>query len=71
VAKGVNEMRGPEFSAIIITHYSRILQYIEPDHVHIMLDGQIATSGGKELADQLEKHGYDQIREEYGFATQG
>ena len=54
VAKGVNELRGPEFSAVIITHYQRILRYIEPDRVHVMLDGRLVTSGGKELADQLE-----------------
>ncbi|MBA3615958.1 MAG: Fe-S cluster assembly ATPase SufC, partial [Actinomycetota bacterium] len=54
VAKGVNELRGPEFSAVIITHYQRILRYIEPDHVHVMLDGRLVTSGGKELALDLE-----------------
>jgi Fe-S cluster assembly ATP-binding protein len=71
VAKGVNELRGPEFSAMIITHYQRILRYIEPDYVHVMLDGRLVTSGGKELADQLEEHGYDWVRQEYGSgATQ-
>src|SRR4028118_628690 len=59
VSKGVNELRGPEFSAVIITHYQRILRYIEPDHVHVMLDGRIVTSGGKDLALQLEDKGYD------------
>ncbi|MBA3635874.1 MAG: Fe-S cluster assembly ATPase SufC, partial [Actinomycetota bacterium] len=54
VAKGVNELRGPDFSAVIITHYQRILRYIEPDHVHVMLDGRLVTSGGKELALDLE-----------------
>jgi Fe-S cluster assembly ATP-binding protein len=66
VAKGVNELRGPEFSAIIITHYQRILRYIEPDHVHVMLDGRIVTSGAKELADELEDKGYEFVREEVG-----
>jgi Fe-S cluster assembly ATP-binding protein len=66
VAKGVNEIRGPEFSAVVITHYSRILRYITPDHVHVMLDGRIVTSGGKELADQLEEKGYDWVRQEFG-----
>jgi Fe-S cluster assembly ATP-binding protein len=66
VAKGVNEIRGPEFSAVVITHYSRILRYITPDHVHVMLDGRIVTSGGKELADQLEDKGYDWVRQEFG-----
>jgi Fe-S cluster assembly ATP-binding protein len=70
VAKGVNELRGPEFSAIIITHYQRILRYIEPDHVHVMLDGRIVTSGAKELADELEDKGYDWVRQEFGSAAQ-
>ncbi|WP_047866148.1 Fe-S cluster assembly ATPase SufC [Rubrobacter aplysinae] len=72
VAKGVNELRGPDFSAMIITHYQRILRYIEPDYVHVMLDGRLVTSGGKELANQLEENGYDWVRQEYGSgATQG
>jgi Fe-S cluster assembly ATP-binding protein len=70
VAKGVNEIRGPEFSAVVITHYSRILRYITPDHVHVMLDGRIVTSGGKELADQLEEKGYDWVRQEFGAGAQ-
>src|SRR5215210_6386387 len=70
VSKGVNELRGPEFSAVIITHYQRILRYIEPDHVHVMLDGSIVTSGGKDLALQLEDKGYDWVRQEFGSAAQ-
>jgi len=70
VAKGVNELRGPEFSAVIITHYQRILRYIEPDHVHVMLDGRLVTSGGKELADDLEEKGYDWVRQEFGAGAQ-
>jgi Fe-S cluster assembly ATP-binding protein len=70
VARGVNELRGPDFSAIIITHYQRILRYIEPDHVHVMLDGRLVTSGGKELADDLEEKGYDWVRQEFGVGTQ-
>ncbi len=66
VSKGVNELRGPEFSAVIITHYNRILRYIEPDHVHVMLNGRIVTSGGKELALELEDKGYDWVRQEFG-----
>jgi Fe-S cluster assembly ATP-binding protein len=66
VARGVNELRGPGFSAVIITHYQRILRYIEPDHVHVMLDGRIVTSGGKELALELEDKGYDWVRQEFG-----
>ena len=69
VARGVNELRGPEFSAVIITHYQRILRYIEPDHVHVMLDGRIVTSGGKELAEELEDKGYDWVRQEFGSAA--
>ena len=70
VAKGVNELRGPEFSAVIITHYQRILRYLEPDHVHVMLDGRLVTSGGKELALDLEDKGYDWVRQEFGAGTQ-
>ena len=70
VSKGVNELRGPEFSAVIITHYQRILRYIEPDHVHVMLDGRIVTSGGKELAEELEDKGYDWVRQEFSSAAQ-
>ena len=69
VSRGVNELRGPEFSAVIITHYQRILRYIEPDHVHVMLDGLIVTSGGKELAEELEDKGYDWVRQEFGSAA--
>jgi Fe-S cluster assembly ATP-binding protein len=70
VARGVNELRGPEFSAVIITHYQRILRYIEPDHVHVMLDGRLVTSGGKELAEGLEEKGYDWVRQEFGAGAQ-
>src|ERR671927_1347429 len=70
VAKGVNELRGPEFSAVIITHYQRILRYIEPDHVHVMLDGRIVTSGTKELADEVEEKGYGGVRQEFGAGAQ-
>ena len=70
VARGVNEMRGPGFSAVVITHYQRILRYIEPDRVHVMLDGRIVTSGGKELAEELEEKGYDWVRQEFGAGAQ-
>ena len=70
VAKGVNELRGPEFSAVIITHYQRILRYIEPDHVHVMLDGRLVTSGGKELALDLEDKGYEWERQEFGAGAE-
>jgi Fe-S cluster assembly ATP-binding protein len=70
VARGVNEMRGPEFSAVLITHYQRILRYIEPDRVHVMLDGRLVTSGGKNLAEDLEEKGYDWVRQEFGAGAQ-
>jgi Fe-S cluster assembly ATP-binding protein len=70
VAKGVNELRGPEFSAVIITHYQRILRYIEPDRVHVMLDGRIVTSGGEDLAHDLEDKGYAWVRQEFGAGAQ-
>jgi Fe-S cluster assembly ATP-binding protein len=70
VARGVNEMRGPEVSAVLITHYQRILRYIEPDRVHVMLDGRLVTSGGKELAEALEEKGYDWVRQEFGAGAQ-
>jgi Fe-S cluster assembly ATP-binding protein len=70
VAKGVNELRAPGFSAVIITHYQRILRYIEPDRVHVMLDGRIVTSGGKDLAHELEDKGYEWVRQEFGAGAQ-
>jgi Fe-S cluster assembly ATP-binding protein len=70
VARGVNALRGPEFSAVIITHYQRILRYMQPDRVHVMLDGRLVTSGGKELADELEDKGYDLVRQEFGAGAQ-
>jgi Fe-S cluster assembly ATP-binding protein len=59
VAGGVKELVGPEMGALVITHYQRILDYIEPDHVHVFVDGRIVESGGPELAKQLEAEGYD------------
>jgi Fe-S cluster assembly ATP-binding protein len=64
VAKGVNQLHTPLNSAIIVTHYQRLLEYIVPDYVHVLMDGRIVRSGGKELALQLEARGYDWIREE-------
>jgi Fe-S cluster assembly ATP-binding protein len=63
VSEGVNTLRGPELAALVITHYQRILNYIEPDVVHVMMEGRIVESGGKDLAIHLEEHGYDWIRE--------
>jgi Fe-S cluster assembly ATP-binding protein len=61
VSEGVNRLRGPELGVLIITHYTRILRYIQPDEVHVMFDGRIVTSGGPELADELESRGYEQF----------
>jgi Fe-S cluster assembly ATP-binding protein len=66
VSEGVNALRGVDFGAVVITHYQRILNYIKPDYVHVMLDGRIIESGGPDLALQLEEQGYDWLREKYG-----
>ncbi len=58
VADGVNALRGPKFSALVITHYQRLLDHIVPDHVHVLAQGRIVRSGGPELAHELEAHGY-------------
>jgi Fe-S cluster assembly ATP-binding protein len=63
VSDGVNTLRGDNLGVLVITHYQRILNYIKPDFVHIMLGGRIVESGGAELALHLEEHGYDWIRE--------
>jgi Fe-S cluster assembly ATP-binding protein len=63
VSDGVNALRGEALGVLVITHYQRILNYIQPDVVHIMLKGRIVESGGPELALQLEEHGYDWVRE--------
>jgi Fe-S cluster assembly ATP-binding protein len=64
VSDGVSALRGPNMGSLIITHYTRILGYVRPDFVHIMLDGRIVQEGGAELADTLEDKGYDWVREE-------
>ena len=66
VSEGVNALRGPDLGVLVITHYQRILNYIKPDFVHIMLDGRIVESGGPDLALQLEEQGYDWLREKHG-----
>ncbi len=63
VSEGVNALRGPNLGALVITHYQRILNYIKPDVVHIMLGGRVVESGGPDLALHLEERGYDWIRE--------
>jgi len=65
VSEGVNALRGPEFGAVVITHYQRILNYIKPDFVHVMLHGRIVVSGGPELAQRLEAEGYDWVKEKH------
>jgi len=64
VSKGVNALRSKDKSVLVITHYQRLLDYIVPDFVHVMLDGKIVKSGGKELALELEERGYDWIKQE-------
>ena len=64
VAKGVNELRSPENATIVITHYQRLLDYIKPDFVHVLYKGRIVRSGGPELAFELERRGYDWIKDE-------
>ncbi len=67
VSKGVNAMRNQDFGAMIITHYQRLLNYITPDVVHIMMEGRVVLSGDVELAARLEKEGYAKIAEELGL----
>ncbi|MCS4156603.1 Fe-S cluster assembly ATPase SufC [Salinibacter ruber] len=69
VANGVNKLRDGDRGFLVITHYERILQYIVPDRVHVMMDGQIARSGDKDLAETLEEHGYEWIRKEVAAAA--
>jgi Fe-S cluster assembly ATP-binding protein len=66
VADGVNAMRGDDRGFLIITHYTRILEYVKPDFVHILIDGRIVREGGAELATELEEKGYEWVREEVG-----
>ncbi|MGX4686193.1 Fe-S cluster assembly ATPase SufC [Vagococcus sp. JNUCC 83] len=67
VSKGINEMRGDNFGSLIITHYQRLLNYIVPDVVHIMMDGRVVMTGGADLAKRLEEEGYKGISEELGI----
>ncbi len=64
VASGVNRLRRPDNAVIVVTHYQRLLNYIVPDYVHVLVDGRIARSGGKDLALTLEEKGYDWIKEQ-------
>jgi len=67
VSKGINKMRGEAFGCLIITHYQRLLNYITPDYVHVMMQGRVVKSGGPELAKRLEAEGYEWIKEELGI----
>jgi Fe-S cluster assembly ATP-binding protein len=67
VATGVADLIGPDLGVLLITHYQRILNYITPDHIHVMMDGRIVKSGGPEMAKELEEKGYDDIRQELGL----
>jgi Fe-S cluster assembly ATP-binding protein len=68
VANGVNSLRGPGRAIVMVTHYQRLLDYIEPDFVHVLSGGRILKSGGKELALELERRGYDWVRQEAAVA---
>jgi Fe-S cluster assembly ATP-binding protein len=63
VADGVNQLRSPDKAIVLVTHYQRILNYITPDRVHVLLDGRIVKSGGAELALELEEKGYEWVKE--------
>ena len=69
VADGINQLRRPDNSILLVTHYQRMLNYITPDHVHVLVDGRIVRSGGPELALELEEKGYEWIREAVETAT--
>jgi len=68
VANGVNALRSPERSIVVVTHYQRLLDYIVPDFVHVLMDGRIVKSGGKELALELEEKGYSDLEEQFAKA---
>ncbi|HDC5860100.1 TPA: Fe-S cluster assembly ATPase SufC [Staphylococcus aureus] len=68
VSKGINQMRGENFGALMITHYQRLLNYITPDKVHVMYAGKVVKYGGPELAKRLEEEGYEWVKEEFGSA---
>ena len=67
VLEGINQMRSESFGCLIITHYQRLLNYITPDHVHVMMQGRVVKSGGEELSHKLEAEGYDWIKAELGI----
>jgi Fe-S cluster assembly ATP-binding protein len=69
VGDAVNHLRGPDIGFLVITHYTRILNFVTPDVVHILLGGRVVRSGGRELADRLEEVGYEELRKEFGIDT--
>src|SRR6266567_3328874 len=69
VAEGINASLSPEMGVLLITHYQRILNYVKPEFVHVLMDGRIVMSGGDELSHQLEANGYDWVREQVGLPT--
>lgn len=70
VSEGVNTLRGPHLGVLVITHYQRILNYIQPQFVHVMFNGQIVESGGADLALRLEEQGYDWVRDKYSVVAE-
>lgn len=69
VAQSINRMRGPDFGALVITHYQRLLNYLEPDIVHVFIDGRIEKTGDAQLSKELEQKGYKWIEQELGYET--
>lgn len=70
VASGIDQLAGPDLGLLLITHYQRILNYVTPDHVHVLMAGRIVRSGGPELAKELEEKGYEGLREELGITAE-
>lgn len=71
VADGVNKLVGPKLGVLVITHYEQFLNYIKPEFVHIMFEGRVVESGGNELAEKIQKNGYDWVAEKYGKQIEG
>ena len=71
VAEGIEALRGPELGFLLITHYQRMLNYVRPNVVHVLFEGRIVKTGGPELAQELEKHGYEWISKEFAATTAG
>jgi Fe-S cluster assembly ATP-binding protein len=69
VAEGINATLSPEIGVLMITHYQRILNYVTPQFVHVLMDGRIVMSGGEELSHQLEANGYDWVRQQVGLSV--